>query len=126
MAYWRLWQVALKIKIKPVKYIANNIELAATASERSNEVSAEGLSRALSMQEAIRIASRLHFISVACLPRSLVLVSMLKQKGETNVVVKIGVAKTESGIASHAWVELNGLMVGEPESVAREFTQLGR
>lgn len=82
------------------------------------------MAMALSLHAAIKLAARLHFMTAACLPRSLVLVQMLEQRGET-ALVRIGVAKTKQGIASHAWVELDGIMVAEAENVSGDFTLLG-
>ena len=48
---------------------------------------------------------------------------MLEQRGET-ALVRIGVAKTKQGIASHAWVELDGIMVAEAEKCKWGFYPL--
>ncbi|NND81264.1 MAG: lasso peptide biosynthesis B2 protein [Gammaproteobacteria bacterium] len=77
------------------------------------------------MHESIRLAARLQGSSVACLPRSLVLAAMLQRRGCAARTV-LGVAKNETGIASHAWVEVNGQPVSEPEQVSQDFARVTR
>lgn len=83
--------------------------------------------RALELYEAVRLAARAHPIKADCLPKSLVLVRMLEARG-FKAQVALGVAKNQSELASHAWVEIFSAgawsMVGEPESVTAEFSRL--
>lgn len=86
----------------------------------------EQLAIAEQIKEAVRLAARCHFWRTACLPQSLVLAELLQQRGLA-AAVKLGVQKPagDSGaLASHAWVEVDGVLVGEPESVAEDFSQL--
>ena len=78
---------------------------------------------AAKMHEAVRLAARLHFYRAECLPKSVVLADMLTKRG-LNAVVAIGVNKKGDSLTSHAWVELDGLMIGEPESIRQDFTSL--
>ncbi len=89
------------------------------------------LSYALYWFEAYRLASRLPLWSKtsvpACLPRSTALIERLAQR-KIESDLRLGVCKPDASapnplaIASHAWVEVNGVMVGEPSSVAQRFT----
>lgn len=118
-AYWRLWPTLLRIKFKPAGWLRQQISF-----DNRNAVALPTDSKlALDLYDVIRVAARLHFMSAACLPRSLVLVQMLEQRGLISNVY-IGVAKSENGIASHAWVEMDGKMIGEAESVGRSFHSL--
>ena len=130
-AYWRLWLTLLRIKFLKADWLWSNVELSAL-NEKSSDIEKPQnaainsiMVMGLALHTAVRIAARLHFMRVSCLPRSLVLVQMLQQRGEA-AIVRIGVAKTTQGIASHAWVELGGMMIGEPENVSGDFTPLGR
>jgi hypothetical protein len=62
-----------------------------------------------------------------CLPRSLVLADMLRSRGH-NAALKIGVnmsRNTDSkDFSAHAWVEVNGDVVGEKATVENRFLEL--
>ena len=118
-AYWRLWPTLLRIKFSQVSWLKKQIEF----SRVKEPIAATDSAMALGIHEAVRLAARLHFLPAECLPRSLVLAAMLNKRGGSSSV-RIGVAKTENGIASHAWVELDGKMVGEAESVGNDFRPL--
>lgn len=75
------------------------------------------------MHESVRLAARIHPGTAECLPRSIVLADMLRQRG-FDARVKLGVAKLDQKLASHAWVECQGVTVGERESVGADFTKL--
>ena len=83
------------------------------------------VSVAAQMHESVRLAARLHFLAAACLPKSLVLADMLSAYGIKAAVV-IGVSKNDGRFSSHAWVEIEGQMVVEAESVVDTFTRLNR
>jgi hypothetical protein len=119
-AYWRLWPTLLRIKFSQADWLKKQIEFSSVQDSipKTNSV------KALDMYESVRLAARLHFMSAECLPRSLVLAAMLNSHG-CSAIVRIGVAKANHGIASHAWVEIDGNMVGEVESVSSDFTPLG-
>lgn len=118
-AYWRLWLTLLRIKFNKASWLQGQVEF--SGSKVPMPICKSSV--ALEMYEAVRIAARLHFMSAQCLPKSIVLKNMLRRKGLL-AQVRIGVAKTDSGIASHAWVELEGEMVGEAASVSSDFTPL--
>lgn len=82
--------------------------------------------RSEQMHEAVRLAARLHFGQTACLPKSIVLASMLGDKAVVRVGVRKAQEMTESAsnrLASHAWVEYHGIAVSEPQRV-ENFVQL--
>ena len=118
-AYLRLWPVLLRIKLKQRSWLKN--QFIKTDSVKGH-VSIDR-SRLLRMFEAVRLASRAHFFKAECLPRSIVLSKMLRARGYQASTI-IGIAKEDHSLASHAWVEVNGQMIGEPGSVARDFTRL--
>jgi hypothetical protein len=77
-------------------------------------------------QHAARLvgwASRLHLLKMTCLPRSLTLRWMLGRRGIASEL-KIGARKTQIGIHAHAWVEVDGEMVGEAGGMEYEFSPL--
>ena len=75
------------------------------------------------MHEAVRLAARCHIGKTDCLPRSIVLAEMLRRRSQ-NAHIMLGVAKRGDNISSHAWVEIDGKMIAEPESVGSDFSKL--
>ncbi len=138
-AYWRLWIVVIRIKVKQENWLQDQIKIVAINQVNkagSNEESDLGLA----MHESVRLAARLHFLSAQCLPRAITLANMLVARGyDAQVILGVakvvencvarhsenGVAEIERRLSSHAWVELNDVMLGEPESVKHDFVSLG-
>jgi len=129
-AYWRLWLVLFKIRFLGFSWLREQVELQAsdkncTETNVNNKASQETV--LLALHEAVRLAARLPMPTADCLPKSIVLVNMLVARGWQARAV-IGVTNVGQQFASHAWVEVRlekvWQMIGEPESVAREFTQI--
>ncbi|NND00586.1 MAG: lasso peptide biosynthesis B2 protein [Gammaproteobacteria bacterium] len=126
-AYWRLWPVLLKIRFGRTAWLIDKLEFARQAVDlpkTSLPPLLDGMTR--SMHEAVRLAARCHFWHTACLPRSLVLADMLNRRG-LEASVRIGVSRStgaDSSLASHAWVEVQGCIVGEPETISEQFTRI--
>jgi hypothetical protein len=122
-AYWRLWPVLLRIKFKQFfdgnRWLAR--KLTVVPSRPTGRVADSSL--AAQIHESVRLASRLHFLDAECLPRSIVLTEMLIARGIQASVV-IGVSKKGGQFSSHAWVEVDGIMVAEPESVKGDFAKI--
>lgn len=59
-----------------------------------------------------------------CLPRSLVVERLLVRRGAP-AELRIGVRVEAGRLAAHAWVEVEGRPVGEPEGVELRFAPLG-
>jgi hypothetical protein len=60
---------------------------------------------------------------MTCLPRALTLRRMLSRHA-IPAQLRIGANKTSTGIIAHAWVELDGEAIGEPEDIAESFKVL--
>jgi hypothetical protein len=61
-----------------------------------------------------------------CLVRSLALHNLLIRRGISGSVIRVGVRNDSGGFLAHAWVELNGVIVGDEPSHVRRFTRLER
>jgi hypothetical protein len=96
--------------------------LMAPAPETNRDVSDE-LPFTHHLQHLVVYASRLHFIPMTCLVKSLALQKMLFRRN-IPAQVCIGVNKTLAEVHAHAWVEVNGLAIGEAEDVAENFKVL--
>lgn len=122
-AYWRMLVVQTRIKLRQQKWLRRKIELASTPPKTNALATSVAAPYIAQLHEAVRLAARLQFGSAACLPRSIVLADMLRSQGYS-AQLRIGVNKQGSVLRSHAWVELNGEMIGEPDSVTQEFSAL--
>lgn len=72
---------------------------------------------------SIASAAAHHLWRVSCLPRSLALWRMLERRG-IPARMRIGVRRAEGALAAHAWVEVGGRPVGEPEAIEERFLPL--
>ncbi len=72
------------------------------------------------LQLFVRRAARHHLWKMACLPQALALRWLLAREGMPAMVV-IGVRKDAGALEAHAWVELDGLALGEPADVRERF-----
>ena len=69
-----------------------------------------------------RIGNRLPRLGT-CLRRSIVLEAVLCSQGRESAL-RIGVRRQGEGIAAHAWVELDGVALGEDRSALESFAVL--
>lgn len=74
-------------------------------------------------QKLVSLASRLHLLSITCLVRACTLHWMLGRHGIPSRLC-IGVNKSLVGINAHAWVEIMGQAIGEPEDIDERFKVL--
>jgi hypothetical protein len=65
-------------------------------------------------------ASHLHLLKMTCLPQSLALRWMLNRRGITSDL-KLGAMKTRIGIHAHAWVEIEGEVIGDEVGAEKGF-----
>ena len=119
-AYWRLWGVWWRIKLRQGAWFNAKLNPMNTV---SGDVAPRAEHIACQMHESVRLAARLHWLNLACLPKSIVLSDMLHA---INIParIKLGVNKQEHQFASHAWVQVGDVMIGEPESVKAQFTEI--
>ncbi len=82
-----------------------------------------GLVFAHRLQKLVFLASRLHLLSITCLVRACTLHWMLGRRGIPSRLC-IGVNKSLVGINAHAWVEIMGQAIGEPEDIDDRFKVL--
>jgi hypothetical protein len=95
-AWWRLLAADLALRLRPTR----------------------ALERALAASAAAH-----HVWPMRCLPRSIALQQLLATRG-VPARLRIGVRKESGGLTAHAWVEVGGQAVGEPEPVEARFLPL--
>jgi hypothetical protein len=71
------------------------------------------------------IAARVTHGQGRCLGRSLLLFWLLKTRGEPAELL-IGISKEAAALHSHAWIELNGRVIGDHPQLIRRFALLLR
>jgi hypothetical protein len=91
----------------------------------------DGVSRTIDFQNAAKIADAVavvagrRFVGARCLGRSLTTWYLLRRRGMDAVLV-IGVSSPDAdGPPAHAWVELDGTVVGDTDDVVDEFGSFG-
>jgi hypothetical protein len=83
----------------------------------------EALAWAWGRQRLVSLAARLHLVSMTCLPRALTLRWVLGRHG-IPAQLCIGMNKSSTGLLAHAWVEMEGQAIGEPEDISDRFKVL--
>ena len=126
-AFWRLWPINLRIKFKQGAWLRSKIcwMSSSTSEAKAVAISSKRYKEPVLMHEAVRLAARLHILPTDCLPKSIVLADMLRSRSYSAKVF-IGVNKKANQLYSHAWVEIDGAMLLEPEHVAFDFTVIER
>ncbi len=119
----RLFLIRIRVRFMAPDWLNKKIQFSEKKMYQSMAADRGIPNSVIAMHESVRLAARLQPGRVECLPRSLALADMLQTRGMSGKVV-IGVAKQGDQFASHAWVELDGSMVAEPEHVAIGFNRL--
>ena len=71
----------------------------------------------------VRVAARRGLYRSKCLDQSLVLLWLLRQQGIDARIV-FGARKEDGHLQAHAWVEVDGVTIGEDDGVNHRFTPL--
>lgn len=74
---------------------------------------------------ALRRAERVLPRRPSCLVRALALAELLARAGVPGSLIRLGVRRDGATMDAHAWVELDGRVIGDDQRVARRFTPLG-
>lgn len=90
---------------------------------RENNTPSDSLEVAWHLQRLVSLASRVHFFHATCLTRACTLLWLLRRRG-INSEMRIGVSRSGEAIGAHAWVEVLGEAIGEPEDIGERFPPL--
>ena len=105
-AWFELLWVGTALAVLPFSWCQRTLEKATTPA--TGDRASVDWSMLLRLQ---RLASRHHLRTLLCLPNAIVLNRMLRRRGVPSTLV-IG-AKRGEDFAAHAWVEVDGLPIGE-------------
>lgn len=75
------------------------------------------------LARAVDRAVNHHLHPIRCLPRALVLQTLLRRAGVVTEL-RLGVRREADGISAHAWLEADGIPVGEPAGHVEQFAPL--
>lgn len=73
---------------------------------------------------AIDRAARLGVFRPTCLVRALALHRSLERRGIFGSIVRIGVRRSADALVAHAWVEYEGVVLGDTPAIVGNFTVL--
>lgn len=125
-AIYRLSSVSAQLKYRSIDWFWEKCHEKVALEigvETKEQIIAEQLKVANNVHESIRLASRLLPFSCECVPRSIVLRDMLREKGITAQII-IGVNKANLSLQSHAWVEVHDRVIGEREDLKTTFKSI--
>ena len=83
-----------------------------------------GRGRLADLVVAVDRAARYGAFRPTCLVRAVALERMIVRAGVGPAVVKVGVQRHDGQFLAHAWIELDGSVVGDEPSRVRRFTPL--
>lgn len=90
----------------------------------ASQGSGTGSGRLAELVVAVDRASRYGAFRPTCLVRAVALERMIVRAGVGPAVVKIGIQRGGDVFLAHAWIELDGRVVGDEPSRVRRFTPL--
>lgn len=107
-------QLAARVVIRYVSVrllLATRRSLSTIVDDLGREAAKPGSFRPGQLNTAVEKILRLPGKPLRCLPRALVLYSLLAEQGH-NPRLAIGLPELSSEVTAHAWVELDGVVVG--------------
>ena len=113
LAYWLAFHWASYERLNELSSSNPNVMIVASSSVDA----AERLHRLVGM------ASRLHLVGMTCLVKASTLRWMLERR-KIPAQLRIGANKEAAGIKAHAWVEIQGRIIGEGEEITKKFQVL--
>ncbi len=76
------------------------------------------------MAIAVRRASDYGVFVPTCLVRALALEDLARREGAVAALVRVGVRRDQNGFEAHAWLEIDGRIVGDTLENVQSFTVL--
>jgi len=128
LADWRLflaawgWLLIFDLALRTTSFPRVQALAARPLAKRGNVDSAVQDILATCLQ-AVERARAYHLYPMTCLRRSLTLQKLLAGQGVA-AALKIGVSKRAGFLQSHAWIEVEGQVIGEPEVVEERYRVL--
>jgi hypothetical protein len=118
---------AVAVLLRLIGYRRTSALLAVVGSRRRAPAcdAASSWARADELGRRVAAAAARGPLPVGCLPRALVLGTILSRRGIESVV-RIGVRREDGTLRAHAWVEHAGVPVAEPPEIIARFAPFER
>ena len=123
-AEWALGRAQLRVWTRPTGRLVRDAPSVARGNGRPDAARLETAVRraAVALDRALRRGP----LRPSCLVRALALADLLARRGVPDGLVRIGVRRGDGRVIdAHAWVELDGRVVGDDPRRVRRFTPLG-
>ncbi len=120
-AFVALAAVSVELRVRGIQRLAG--DTSARPQPRQYAVDPEQFRRARQYFRWIESASRRHVLRTRCLHRAIVLHRWLLRDRMPSQL-RIGVRKEDRNLTAHAWVEIGGQVVGDPDAHVASFTPL--
>jgi hypothetical protein len=118
VAQWALLSAQALVLTRPVG------SLTSPGAEQGAPASPHSLAEAVRLARSVTWAARYGVFRPKCLVRSLALTRLLDRRGISGGVIRVGVRMQERDFDAHAWVELDGRILGDTEAHVGSFTRL--
>jgi len=118
-AWWMLGSTSRALRRVSYEHLISTIRF--DPRERTNPK--DDLILAKQLQRLVSMAGRLQVSATTCLSRAIALHKMLARRGIQSRVC-IGVSKSQTDVQAHAWVDMEGQAIGEPEDITARFKVL--
>lgn len=97
----------------------------AATSPPSPAIGSERVATAQEIAQIVSLAARNLFFSANCLDQALALSWLLRRRGILTEL-RFGARKVGDRLEAHAWVELHGTVLGDPDELHLEFAPFKR
>ncbi len=114
-AWWLLLGFWVALRIQPFKKTQSFADVPMGTPTEATDLEA--------LAWCVRAAGGTHLVPIKCLERSLALQRILRKRG-VPAELQIGVEKNGTALAGHAWLEIDGEPIGEPEGIDQKFAAL--
>lgn len=120
--WWVLLAVHLTLKVAAFSTLDRWSERGPSRT-RGSRTGRDAAAEVRRWDRGVRIAARLHVVDMSCLRQALALRWLLAMRG-VSTELRIGVQKLERGLLAHAWLEFEGVPLGEEGDVGRRYLPL--
>jgi hypothetical protein len=104
--------------------VGNLVQVDTNAANEEENVSAPTIRRARLIADGVARASKYLWGSSTCLTRSIAIQQRLNAEGIFGSRMRVGVARQNGAFVAHAWIELDGRVIGDDALAVQMYTPL--
>ena len=120
-AQWALLRARRALKHRPAGQLLRPVGSPPSSASATTPETIRSLER---LAIAVRRASDYGIFVPTCLVRALALEDLARREGAATALVRVGVRRDERGFEAHAWLEIDGRVVGDTLENVQSFTVL--